>query len=309
MSHNYNNLDNQKETKYLDTTFVFEDKQIKVEIENNKFHGNYIEKYKNGNYKTIGEFYQGQRVGIWSIWDKNQTLIIQRNYKHNKKCDFIFPISDYPYKNIYDSYPAYEYKRNKNHFYPYHFVEERAVVFSKRIYRELNTKNEPLLFKLIDFKKLTQNLLNNNVNCYQYGNYCDFKQKINYDSIKSDKEQILLSDFNRVEIIGDFYFNSDKLMGNTRQVSINIFLNKEDEYPKYSFYYPEIRQFLAKIPIESSSICDITNLDDYFFFNNYRGEINNSRKHIFSTSKNLSDWETELRIITTEHNLWIGFGK
>ena len=103
-------------------------------------------------------------------------------------------------------------------------------------------------------------------------------------------------------------------MGNTRQISISIFSNKEDEYPKYSFYYPEIRPLLANVPFQLSSINDIINLDDYFFFNNYRGEINNNRKDIFNNGNesdrvNASDWETELKIITSEHNLWIGFGR
>ncbi|MFD1553164.1 hypothetical protein DNU06_17300 [Putridiphycobacter roseus] len=301
---NQTNVANLRHSK--DTVFVFDNREIEVNISNNSFHGNYTEKYENDNIKVSGEFYHGQRVGVWSVWDKNQVLLVRRNYSHNKKFEFIYPISDYPYKKLYAANPIFKYKKNKKGYSPYFYVEESAVSYSKKIWRVLNEKNEKELFHVLNLESLIQTLINNNVICYFYGNYSDFKTKVKYDSLSILKAEILASDFTRFEIKEQFFFNTEQLMGDTRQLSLSLFKNKTDKYPKYSFYFPNIREYLAQIPLKQYILANITNLDEYFYYRNYRGEI----IKISTLKKDLSsDWENELNIITAEHKLWIAFGR
>lgn len=284
---------------------------VTYRTEDNKLHGIYEEKYANGNFKVLGAFYYGQRVGVWSVWDTNSVLLIQRDYSSNKVFSFLHPITDYPYKNLYEIHPVYIFQRNKDDIFPYLYVEERAVSFSYRIWRQLNNTNEPELFRREDFKLVVEKLLTEEIKAFFYENNGNFKTPVEGESLIALKKEFPSWDFSRIEIKEDFFFNKDNLMGDTRTLGVSFYKNKEDLEPSYIFYYPHMRAVLAKIKMESMGVNEINHLDDFFFFNEYRGEI------VKSTSYNKMEvvpsikiaWLIEIEKLVTEHNNWMYFGR
>jgi hypothetical protein len=290
---------------------VYNVNRCKIEIgeKNNRFHSQYLENYENGRSKVIGEYYFGQRVGVWSVWDTNGVLLIQREYLNNNSCNFLFPFSDFAYNKLYEEYPPYTFQRNDEQFYPYRYTEERAVAYSNRLWRQLSTENEPELFRLIDFKKVTSELMKKDLKWYFYGEKGDFKNVVESDSLIALKNDINSWDFSRIEIKEDFFFNKDILLSDTRQVAISFYRNKGDEKPSYTLFYPHTRAILAKFQYEITSLNDLKNLDDFFFFHEYSGEIVNCSSGFGKHFSNDPNCIYDIKKIMTEHDLWISFGR
>lgn len=281
-------------------------------LTNNEFNGIYQENYANGRLKVLGAFINGNRSGIWSIWNKNGELKIQRNYVNNKVCAFVFPEIDNPYGLIYSNFPEYQLQRNSDRFFPYLNVEERAVVYSQRVWRELSINNESELYDRIDLKRLVQALFENNSTWYYYGENADFKNKIPVDSLSKMLPFIDSWDLNRIEIKEDYFFNMDNLLSDTRQIAISFFENESDDKPCYTVYYPRIRMILANFTFENSGLHEIENLDDFFFFHAYRGNINHKNNIRFQSKLDLetqNEFTIELEKFVREHELWLMYGR
>jgi hypothetical protein len=280
---------------------------IKFNLENNKLEGIYQENYASGKVKVLGTFSKGQRVGVWSIWDENGVMKIQRDYKNNQDCTFLFPLKNHVYSEVYAKHPAYVLQRNSEHFYPYQFVEERSVAFSMRLWRQLSTDNEPELFHQLNIEKLIPQLFANEAKWYQYGTYGDFKTEVSNDSLMSLKEGSQLWDKSRIEVKEDFYFNADNLRGDTRAISISFYKNKTDVTPSYTVYYPHIRAVLAQFKAKVEGVSEIENIDDVFFFNAYRGTIVHRSGLDEKTKTKEIDLQIELEKFSSEHDLWLSF--
>lgn len=301
-----------KNYKSICDTLRVNDVNIKYCLNNNHFEGIYLEKYNNGKLKVLGTFSNGQRVGIWTVWDTLGIIKIQRNYQNNKTCEFLFPSQNNPYANIYNSNPLYVLEKNDQNIYPYFHTEERAVVYSKRIWREINVGNEPNLFRNVDFKLLTQEMFKIDLKWFHYGESGDFKTVLPKDSITSLELSSKEWDFNRIEIKEDFFFNTDLLMTDTRQIAISFYKNDKDKKPSYTVYFPWVRPIMGKTKVVDSNINEIKTADDIFFFHSYRGNIIGcGNVYINSKTVNLkqTDLECELEKITLEHDLWIMFGR
>lgn len=289
----------------------FENSNVTIGVDRNRLHGLYEEKYQNGRKKVIGEFSKGQRIGVWSVWDTNGVLKTQREYSGNKECEFLYPVADHAYKKLYDENPQYMMQRNKNQIYPYLRIEERAVPFSYRLWRQLTIENEPELFKKVDFEFLAKELLKKNVKWFLYGNKGNFKTPIEGEDLILLKNECSNWDFERIEIKEEFFFNIDNLLADTRQLGLSFYKNKEDKEPSYSLYYPYIRIELAKFKIEVAGMNEIINLDDFFFFNAYRGEIINHLNYnkTIELTKDQKDIYIEIERLSMEHDVWISFGR
>ena len=91
---------------------------VDFSLVNNQLNGIYKEKYPNGKTKVIGYFINGQRSNIWSIWDEEGKIKVQRNYLNNITFDFIYPKTNFPYQEIYQMYPEYVVRKNKQNCVP-----------------------------------------------------------------------------------------------------------------------------------------------------------------------------------------------
>jgi hypothetical protein len=281
-------------------------------LENNHLEGIYQERYNNGQLKVLGNFTNGQRIGIWTIWDSAGVVKIQRNYLNNKTCVFLIPSQNNPYADIYNSNPVYILEKNDQNIYPYFYIEERAVVYSKRIWREINVQNEPYLFRNVDFKFLTQEMFKNDLKWFHYGESGDFKSVLPNDSIPSLELSSKEWDFKRIEVKEDFFFNTDLLMTDTRQIALSFYKNDKDLKPSYSVYFPWVRPIMGKTEVVNSNFKEIKSVDDIFFFHAYRGNIiSRGNVNINSKTENSerTDLDFELEKITMEHDLWIIFGR
>jgi antitoxin component YwqK of YwqJK toxin-antitoxin module len=285
---------------------------VKFCLKNNQFEGIYLEKYNNGKLKIIGTFSNGQRIGIWTVWDTLGVIKIQRNYQNNKTCEFLFPFQNNPFANIYHSNPSYVLEKNDQNIYPYNFTEERTVIYSKRIWREINVVNEPDLFRNIDFKLLIQEMFKSDIKWYKYGENGDLKNELPKDYITQLELSSIEWDLNRLEIKEDFFFNLDLLMSDTRQIAISFYKNQKDNKPSYTVYFPKLRKIMGGTNLVDSNYDEIKTVDDLFFFHLYRGNIIGSG-NVYTDSKTnnskLIDLECELEKITDEHDLWIVFGR
>lgn len=284
---------------------------VKATIQQNHLNGIYQEAYSNGKTKVLGEFLDGQRVGIWSVWDSTGVLKIQRNYLGSREVEHLFPKIENPYAELYDNYLGYKLIHNADGFYPYQFVEERAVAYSFRSWRELNPDNEPQLFAQIDFKKLMTSFAQSDIKIYEYGNNGNFAKLVTKENTSKLLTEMEHWDFSRVEVKEDFFFSSDWLTGETRQIGLNFYTSAKDSLPKYSVYFPNVRKQLVENKLSLSGHPEVKNLDDYFFFHPYRGRIT-----YFSNWPDIRDsklvennWDVELRPIIAEHALWLEYGR
>jgi len=283
---------------------------VQASYVNNRLNGIYSETYPNGKQKALGEFYDGQRVGVWSVWDSTGILQVQRNYNGSRNAEFLFPVIENPYTELYKKFMPTDLVRNTDGYYPYQYVEERAVVYSNRIWRILNPSNEPELFRQIDFKKLMHSILSSDLKLYEYGRgqFEVMVSKEKYPELQKEKENW---DFSRIEIKEDFFFSSDVLKGETRQLGMNFYVNPTDLLPAYSIYMPQFRKVLATYPLQLKGNTEVKNLDDYFFFKAYRGTVTKSSNVFDREPKNdpRIDWEFELELLMTEHELWLQYGR
>ena len=272
---------------------------------NNHFHGIYEELQNDGN-RICGKFHKGQRMGIWTAWDANNVIIHQRLYQNNRDWKIRTPLVKNPYEQLYLKYPMNEKVRNEDGYFDYFHVEERSVVGSKRIWRELNSVNESNLFEQVDFQEVVELALKNELTWYEYGSNAEFRNSVRE---KSKLDSYKTWDFNRIEIKEDFFLCVDKFDGETRQIAMSFFKNREDSIPSYSLYFPHLRASLATVDINMPEISDVTNLADAFFYNAFRGEIKyfSTLQNRFDPAFKVDDWKIELEKISSEHSFWIEY--
>ncbi len=300
-----NNINAQSLAKYVGRV------SVETSYTNNHLHGVYSEKYANGKQKTLGEFRDGQRVGLWSVWDSTGTLQVQRFYNGSRNAEFLFPLIENPYEELYKKYMPTDLVRNADGYYGYQFVEERAVAYSNRVWRVLNPSNEPELFRQVDFKKLMLSVLTNEGKLFEYGTSGMFQVQVPLEKYPELQKEMETWDFSRISIKEDFFFSSDVLKGDTRQLGMNFYTNIADSLPKYSIYFPQFRKTFATYSIQVKSNPEVKNLDDYFFFKAYRGTIEKASNVFDREQKNdpRIDWEFELEPIVSEHQLWLQYGR
>ncbi len=137
----------------------------------------------------------------------------------------------------------------------------------------------------------------------------EYLVSVESDSLIALKNDINSWDFNRIEIKEDFFFNKDILLSDIRQVAISFYRNKGDEKPSYTLFYPHTRAILAKFKYEITSLNDLKNLDDFFFFHEYSGEIVNCSSGFGKHFSNDPNCIYDIKKIMTEHDLWISFGR
>lgn len=284
---------------------------VKATVQQNHLNGIYQETYSNGKAKVLGEFLDGQRVGVWSVWDSTGVLKIQRNYLGSREVECLFPEIENPYAELYENYLEHKLIHNSDGFYPYEHVEERAVAYSFRSWRELNQDNEPQLFQQVDLRKVVNSFLQNDTKMYHYGNNGNFAKQVTKENTDELLKEMDKWDFSRVEVKEDYFYSSDFLAGEVRQLGLSFYTSEKDSLPKYSFYFPHIRKQLATNTITIAGHPEIKNLDDYFFFHSYRGRITYFSNWNDSRDSRLveKNWDVELMHVVAEHALWLEYGR
>lgn len=281
-----------------------DNEQISFGILENHLNGQYQEQYESGKIKVLGEFVDGQRNGVWTIWDSIGTIKLQRYYTNNMEYKLLYPLVTNPFEALYKEHPSYNLKRNEFHFYPYNYIEERSISFTTRLWREISVINEPELFGEVDFKTIVKDFLADNNQLFLYGSKGDFKRIVDSNTMRQIKSDCESWDFSRFIIKEDVFFNVDDLKSQTRPISINFYKETTDSTPSFTVYFPHLRKYLAKIDFNYARNSSVLNLDDFFFFSCYRGEIIDYSNYANEISVN-NDWEIELLKLVKEHQNWM----
>ncbi|WP_107040313.1 SUMF1/EgtB/PvdO family nonheme iron enzyme [Brumimicrobium mesophilum] len=280
-------------------------------FQNNHFNGIYHEKYQTGETKVLGEFFKGQRIGIWSVWDSTGVLKVQRNYSNNRSFEFVYPVSNHPYKEIYAENPSYVLERNDKNLYKNRYLKLRSVAYSARGWKQFSEKNEPELFNQIDLKSIVKQVFEQDLTWYFYENNGSFKNELTNEDLLKIAYEYDSWDFSRVEIKEDFIINTESMSSETRQIGMAFYTDSIAVDPTYLLYFPSIRSILSKHKIVVMGRSEIEHLDDAFFFNAYRGKFIKPFQSVYNheMKNDKEDLFMEFQKLSAEHDFWVAFGR
>ncbi|MCF8296911.1 MAG: hypothetical protein K9J13_05130 [Saprospiraceae bacterium] len=295
----------------------YEDENFKsyYELTQGRFNGNYVSYYKNGQKKSEGKFENNYRIGKWSIWDSTGRLRMKRDYENPFVFKRLIPKvpNDKPIKLL--NIPQYKIEYNSDGCIDYFKLEERMVVWQKRVWRKVIPENNPILFENDRlFKMLNKNIVSKDIKTYDDDKWYDKELEFTESDLSSYR-------FKGLIINAEYFFDNERFVMEERIIGFSVIaadtINNED-VELYSVYFPAIREYLAQEKITSKGLPPkIKTLDDLFFYRCYYGQIC-KEQNVYD--RNISDYKTgediakeaekiELNIIEMEHNTWIMFTK
>jgi len=281
--------------------FTFENEEVKCVYHktDGRFNGHYISYYKNGKKLAEGDFDNNLRKGIWTVWDTTGKILVQRDYT----TQFSFKIK---FHNA-DTSLKYDLKYNSSGYLNYFPIGEKNVVWAKRIWRTIDSKNNPALFKNDALFKVLQKIpLNDSVKIYKDD---VFKEAISSKDIKLKNTKIVA-----YKIKEDCFTDNQRFVFESRIIGIcpvGINETTKDTSDLYWIYLPEIRTQLAKEKISEKTLSSrVKTLDDLFFFRNFSSTIY-KESFVFDKAKtyDATSDEKEIELIEFEHGMWLYFNE
>jgi hypothetical protein len=292
----------------------FESQNIVCHYETNegRIDGNYSSYYKNGKKKAEGRFENNYRVGKWTVWDSAGRMRMQRDYSDPFTFKRLFP--EVPKDKVIDllNVSPYAMEYNKDGFIESFYLEPRAIIWAKRIWRYVKPNENNILFendKL--FSILNKNIYNGNITPYQATDD-EFLKELHITDL----------DTSAIELIGykikeDCIFDIERLVTESRILGIcPVVVNKvkQDTLDLYWIYFPQARKYLAQEKILHTKLpSHIRTLDDVFFYRYFYGQIyKEATVHDRPISAYKSGLEIEkeaerieISLIESEHDIWI----
>lgn len=193
------------------------DYRVETTLLHGMYDGSYTSWYTNGQKRAAGEFKNNMRTGTWTVWDSTGKMRVQRAYKNSFEYTQIFPaLPDGPAKLFGN--PQCEWKYNAKGFIEYPYVWERAVMISKRVWREIPKEDWSPLFNDDRFWWIVRDaVMSDKVNLYADDEFRvkyvpPMLQPLNSDSAVTDS-------IVGYKIKEDWYYNSD-LMREKRSSSV-----------------------------------------------------------------------------------------
>lgn len=297
-----------KEKHVFKNTFT----HCEYETTSGRLNGNYVSYYTNGKKKAEGMFENNYRTGKWTVWDSTGRIRMQRLYTDPFHFTRIVPPvpKDAPIQLLNTS--PYEICYNAKGYIHYFPLQERAVLWSKRIWRELKPSENPILFEQNKlFKVIRKGLSEKTLKAYSNKD----------DEFREELKQI--PDTSALQIIGyqikeDTFFDKDRLVSESRIIGIcPIAVNKKtkDTIALYWIYFPELRELLANEQVQVSK--QINSLDDLFFYRYFYGQIyKESNVYDRPVSAYANGLEAikeseriEMSMIESEHDIWISLAE
>ncbi len=280
--------------------FTFENEEVKCVYHkiDGRFDGHYTSYYKNGNKLAEGDFDNNMRTGLWTVWDTTGKILVQLEYT-----------SPFSFKSKYQNVDTLKYNLNYNRkgFIDDFPITEKNVVWAKRIWRTIDSKNNPALFKNDAlFKVLQKTPLNDSVKIYKDD---EFKQAISSKDITLKNTKIV-----GYKIKEDIFTDNQRYVFESRIIGIcPVIINEttKDTTDLYWIYWPYIREHLAKEKIKEETLSSrVKTLDDLFFFRNFSSTIY-KESFVFDKAKTYdsSNDEKEIELIEFEHGMWTYFCK
>ena len=267
--------------------------------------------HNNGLKKAEGTYLNNQKIGTWFIWDTTGKLISQREYKNSFDFKIVNTYSETETKN-YPSIKKYNLSHNVNGYITYPDLNKENIIWSKRIWRIIESSQlNSIFFKNDNLFKILKLSVSKYENTSVYSpNSDEMKTKLT----KSELDEIFSN--SKLKIIAfklkeDCFYNSEMQMIETRIIAIcPVLYNKSD---LCWFYYPNLRELLAKNKIKIyNNYFNIKSLEDLFFYRQFSSMI---YKETNLNDREISDYmeaneikseaeRIEVSIIKNELNMW-----
>jgi len=291
--------------KYTD-----KDGTVKYRLNEGRLDAAYTSYYPNGQKKSEGVFDNNCRTGKWTVWNAEGVKKAERNYTTPFNFDRIYPpvSTDDPVPVL--AAPIYEPVYNNKGYIDYFQLEERMVVWLKRIWQDVESADNPVLFKdellLFSLKPL---LLDGTVKAYST------KDDMFTTEIPASELSFADAETIRYKIKEEWFYDNERFVMESRILGICPVIVRNGVPEELCWiYYPELREHLAKVSLKDFNVpAHITHLDDLFFYRHFAGIIT-KESNVYDRS--VADFktgaearkETEriwLNLIETEHRLWI----
>lgn len=297
-----------KKRTYIDNNIT-----CTYETSDGRMDGHYISYYKTGKKKSEGDFENNYRTGKWTVWDSTGKIRVQREYSDPFNFKQLIPkiSKEKPIKLLNCS--RYTIRKNQDSFIDLFYVNERMVRWETRIWRTLDSNNNPIIFndnKL--FNIINQSVLERNIKIF--------------DPIDDEFSKELSSkpNISSLKIIGfkikeDCFFDNERLVTESRIIGLcPVAIDKltRDTVDLYWVYFPQIRKYLARGKIQQSGLpSKIKTFDDLFFYRYFHGQIFKETNVYDSKIKtNKASLEIvknaeriEISLIEREHDIWVHF--
>lgn len=277
-----------------------EDITIVYHTQKGKIAGAYKSYYKDGTLRAEGQFKNNQRVGEWSVYDSKSSLIQSRIYSTPYAYQAKYP----PIPNVGPipllmNNPVVP-KMNKHGYMEYVHLDEMDIMWSKRVWREINRKDNAALFK----NNLLANALIENI---KSGVISEVYKDDNFEEAVG-KSFILDS----VNIIGfkfkeDWMFTDPQQIMEVRPIGICLVIEGGNSITKEEelcwIWFPDCRKALAKVKLNEKG--ETISLDQVFFERKFASIIY-KEEDVYVKKPKLNAETIELSIIEQEHNFWMG---
>ncbi|MFT5858832.1 MAG: hypothetical protein ACI865_000925 [Flavobacteriaceae bacterium] len=318
-------------TPYLDynylsygKTAILDDLFINYSLNHNRLSGKYKSTYSNDQTKAEGYFYRNQRVGSWIVWDSLGNKLLERIYTNSQHYLQVYPELDDPQAEALRAKRTRPVVRDENNNLTYHFIEERVVIWSQRLWTQITEEDNGILFKddrLIDLLSLSAH--ENRITIYSPATD-EFRDTLSFEEFSSNRSGPVVA----YAIKEDFFMDIERGTADTRPIGICPMAQKISDgdttlQPMGWFYFPEIREILSESYIASRCIADRSttrqylinkkqnetskNLDDLFYLRDYvwhaTHEASIHGKRPFESNE--SGWDFRLQQIEREHDFWI----
>lgn len=301
----------------------YEDEEFRCEYDtaNGMRNGRYASWYKDGTKRAEGSFRNNMRYGLWTVYDSTGRKRMTRKYKNDFEFELIFPKPSEEGPIPLLSEPRYTLTYCAKGYIPYCYLEERAVVVSKRIWVYIPAKaGHPLFAGMRFHHALMDSLAAGKVKAYDGSLDDEFRTEL------SGETKLRLLDTSKYEVLGyrlkeDWFFDRDRMISETRTIGImpvcRSKTNEVDPVATAWFYFPYLRPLLAQQKVSGNEIPTyIHTLDDAFFFCYIRGSIYRESNYY---DRGITSWNDsqdyplgkEPRRTTSltelEHTVWISF--
>lgn len=290
---------------------------VEAKKSNGLFNGKYISKYPNGVIRAEGEYKNNIRVGIWKVYDTSGNVIQSREYKNNLEYTRLYPrkAKQGP-AQLFDT-AVYQLKLNEKGFYDYYILQERMVMYSKRVWRTITPANNKLLFSKNKFYDQLIKYLSDSTKQSYCSKEENFKTQMKFSEVAKlhSKNYQIIS----YKLKEDIIYDNERNLAETRIIGIcPVGINKKtkDTSDLCWIYFPYIREALATQKVADKKHTLVQSMDDLFFFRYFSGDIY-KESNIYdsdlltqSTSENelkTRQTEIEISIIEMEHDFWLGF--
>ncbi len=248
--------------------------------------------YSDYEITVAGKYTGNSKTGLWCMWNCDGKLMLQRRYTKNFEFETIYTVAPQNKltRILYNG--GYCLERNTDGYYDYFQINENDILFEKVIWRTLQPKNNQLLYNnAYFFKTIQPHITSGEVAVYTKKRHGYYNENVKVN----DLNQIYNPDIHELSVFRikeTNIFDRKRCMMECRALNVYIVLkNKKtgNEKAPIWFYIPDTRKILAKKQLPENNLPEfIQNLDDFFFFRCYSGEIY-AESNVYSNRK-LSDY-------------------